>query len=233
VTTPGKRPTFMDRVREAPLLVKIAAPIVLVLIVVAAASGGSGKSSDTHSTAPANHPTAAAPKTEASAEPKPSSNVTPKPNTSQSKKPKPEPADSAPTAEQRIRDALGDSVSSGLAVGDSEVRSVHITGQLVDVDLTTPEGGFEGPSTDDTDALASAALAKVYEEGEWRGASFVEFRGGLVNSATGRPLPDAPTVSYRVEKNAARQIDWSDEEALYNIDWSIYRALCYPAIKGC
>jgi hypothetical protein len=103
----------------------------------------------------------------------------------------------------------------------------------VDIALSTPEGGFEGPSTGDTDGLASAALAKVYGGGDWRGAAYVEFRGGLVNSATGRPLPNAPTVSYRVERNAAKQINWSDEEALYNIDWSIYRGFCHPAIKGC
>jgi hypothetical protein len=138
-----------------------------------------------------------------------------------------------PSAGQRIREALGDNVSSDVAVGDSEVRSVEVNGQLAVVTLSTPEGGFEGPSTDDTDGLASAALAKVYEDGGWSGATFVEFRGGLVDSATGRELPNAPTANYRVERSAARQIDWSDEEVLFIIDWGIYRGLCHPALKGC
>lgn len=101
------------------------------------------------------------------------------------------------------------------------------------VTLSTPEGGFEGPSTDDTDGLASASLAKVYEDADWHGAAFVEFRGGLVDSATGRELPNAPTANYRVERSAARQIDWFNGEVLFNIDWGIYRGLCRPALKGC
>jgi len=140
---------------------------------------------------------------------------------------------STPSAEQRVREALGDTVSSGVAVGDSEVRSVNVSGPLVDVILSTPEGGFQGPSSDDTDGLASAALAKVYGDADWHGTALVEFRGGLVNAATGRPLPNAPTAIYRMQYSAAKRIDWSDEEALFNIDWGIYRGLCHPALKGC
>lgn len=143
-----------------------------------------------------------------------------------------EPAPS-PSAEERAREALGDEISSDVAVGDSQVRSVKVTGQLMDITLATPEGGFEGPSTDDVDGLASAALARIYEDADWHGAAFVEFRGGLVDSATGRELPNAPTASYRVERRRAEQIDWSDEEVLFVIDWSIYRGLCHPALKGC
>jgi hypothetical protein len=138
-----------------------------------------------------------------------------------------------PSPGQRVREALGDNVSSDVAVGDSEVRSVDVNGQLAVVTLSTPEGGFEGPSTNDTDGLASAALAEVYEDAGWNGAAFVEFRGGLVDSATGRDLPNAPTANYRVERSAAKQIDWSDEEVLFIIDWGIYRGLCHPALKGC
>ena len=61
----------------------------------------------------------------------------------------------------------------------------------------------------------------------------MEFRGGLVNSATGGDLSNAKTVSYRMDRRAANQIDWSDEEALFSIDWGIYRLFCHPAIKGC
>lgn len=139
----------------------------------------------------------------------------------------------APSSEERVRRALGEEVSSDVAVGDSEVRSVAVNGQLVDITLSTPEGGFEGPSADDTAGLASAALAKVYEDAGWHGAAFVEFQGGLIDSATGRSLPNAPTANYRVERSAAKQIDWSDDEVLFVIDWGIYRGLCHPALKGC
>jgi hypothetical protein len=144
----------------------------------------------------------------------------------------PEPQEPAPSPEQRVRDALGDTVSSDLAVGESDVRSVNVSGRLLSMTLTTPEGGFEGASTDDTDALASAALSKAYEDGGGRGPAFVEFRGGLVDSATGRELPNARTVSYRIDRGRAKQIDWSDDEVLFAIDWGLYRLFCHPAIKG-
>lgn len=145
----------------------------------------------------------------------------------------PAPPGSKPSATQGILDALSDSVSSDLAVGDSEVRSAEAVGQTAIITLSTPEGGFEGPSTDDTDALASAALAEVYDDGGWQGSTRVAFRGGLVDSATGREMPNAPTASYSIDRKAARQIDWSDAEALNAIDWSIYREFCHPALRGC
>ena len=141
--------------------------------------------------------------------------------------------ESKPSAERQVKAALGDEISSGLAVGDSEVRSVEVAGPVVNVNLKTPSGGFEGTSTDDTDALASAALAKVFGDAGWRGIARIDFRGGLVDAATGQELPNAPTASYRVGPQAAKQINWSDEDALYNIDWGIYRELCHPALKGC
>lgn len=59
------------------------------------------------------------------------------------------------------------------------------------------------------------------------------FRGGLIDSATGGEMPNAPTASYNIDGTDARRIDWSDEEALYNIDWSLYREFRHPALKGC
>jgi hypothetical protein len=146
---------------------------------------------------------------------------------------RPAPSGSKPSAEQRVLDALGDEVSSDLAVGDSQVRSAKTVDQTAIITLSTPEGGFEGPSTDDTNALTSAALAEVYEDAGWTGSARVTFRGGLVDSATGREMPNIQTASYSVDRKATRQIDWSDAEALYAIDWSIYRDLCHPALKGC
>jgi hypothetical protein len=225
----SKPPSFLDRVREAPKWLKIAVGAWLVVVVLVAIPGGNSDS--------ARDGSGDKPKRATGANTTTTNQETSKDDVTESQpvtERKPEADEQpAPSAEQRAREALGDNVSSDVAVGDSKVRSVKVNGQLVDITLSTPEGGFEGPSTDDTDGLASAALAKVYEDGDWRGAAYVEFRGGLVDSATGRPLPNAPTVSYRVERNAARQIDWSNEEALFAIDWGIYRGFCHPAIKGC
>ena len=157
----------------------------------------------------------------------------PKPAVAAAPAPKPEPVKQEPSPQQLAREALGDSVSSDLAVGEAEVRSAQRTGQSMKVILSTPEGGFDGPSTDDADALASAAFAKLYADAEWRGGTLVVFRGGLVSSATGRDLPNADTFAYGVERYEAPRIDWTDGDALYVIDWSLYRTFCHPAFKGC
>ena len=132
----------------------------------------------------------------------------------------------------RVRSALGSSISSEVAVGDSQVRQVQANGSLLTIVLATPEGGFDGPSTDDANGLASAAFSKAYLAG-WRGAAFVKFEGGLVSRATGQDLPNAVAFSYRVNGGQARQINWSSASDLFSIDWSLYRLFCYPAFKGC
>jgi hypothetical protein len=148
--------------------------------------------------------------------------------------PTPSPTKSAPPAspEEKVRQALGTSVSSDFAVGGAKVRSVNRTGGLMYIILSTPEGGFDGPSTDDADALASAAFAKTYLA-DWRGPTTVQFRGGLQSSATGKALPNAVAFTYRIEPAQAKKINWSDEDTLYSIDWSLYRTFCHPAFKGC
>jgi hypothetical protein len=52
-----------------------------------------------------------------------------------------------------------------------------------------------------------------------------------VDKATGRDLPDAHTGLARMRAGQAKQIDWSDDDALLNIDWSSYRVVCHPALK--
>jgi hypothetical protein len=98
--------------------------------------------------------------------------------------------------------------------------------------LSTPDGGFDGPSTDDTDALASAAFAKTYLAG-WKGPTTVQFRGGLQSAATGKALPNAIAFTYRIEPGPAKQINWSNTDTLYSIDWGLYRTFCQPVFKGC
>jgi hypothetical protein len=131
-----------------------------------------------------------------------------------------------------VRSALGSQISSDFAVGDSTVRDVSRGGNLLTIILATPSGGFQGPSTDDADGLTSVALAKTYLAG-WTGATWVEFEGGLVSRATGEPAPNAEAFAYRIESGEAKQINWSNKDELFAIDWSLYRAFCQPSFKGC
>lgn len=170
MATPDRPPSFMDRVREAPTFLKIGLRILLVLVIVGAAtSGGSGKSDTTS----ADSGSAASDRTKNGAKVGATSEVEPTSATSTEQEgPPPDnqggQSDPEPSPGQRVRDSLGDEVDSDLAVGDSEVRSVATSGSIAVITLATPEGGFEGASADDTDALASAVLAKVYDDAGWR-----------------------------------------------------------------
>ena len=59
----------------------------------------------------------------------------------------------------------------------------------------------------------------------------VAFKGGLVDTATGAELPDVNTGIFTMPAGQAQQINWSDEDALLNIDWSLYRDFCHPALQ--
>lgn len=203
--SPSSRPWYKKKVWW------IVGAVVLILIIVGAVAGGGSNTSE---------PTAA----KTPSEPTPT-----KATTSESPSPKPTPPASP---EEKVRQALGSSVSSDFAIGDSKVRSANRLGTDMFIVLATPQGGFEGPSTSDADALASAAFAKTYSTG-WRGPAVVQFRGGLVDSSTGKDLPNAVAFTYRMQPGKARQIDWSDQDALHSINWSLYRTFCHPAFKGC
>jgi hypothetical protein len=55
--------------------------------------------------------------------------------------------------------------------------------------------------------------------------------GGIVNEATGKELPGARTGLFTITAEQAGQIDWSDEDALSDIDWSTYRKFCHQALQ--
>jgi hypothetical protein len=57
------------------------------------------------------------------------------------------------------------------------------------------------------------------------------YKGGLVSKSTGKELPDVNTGIFTMPTGQAKQIDWSDDDALDNIDWSIYRDFCHPALQ--
>ena len=94
--------------------------------------------------------------------------------------------------------------------------------------IETPEGGAEGASVNDLDGSAAAAFEAVYVDAGWRGDATVQFTGGLVDTSTGRDLPNARTGLYRLTAKQAQRINWDDAEL---IDWSIYRVFAHPALK--
>jgi hypothetical protein len=134
------------------------------------------------------------------------------------------------TPRERVRQAVGGQVHAGGYAGDLQVKEVSFEGTAAHVIAKTPEGGFQGPSCGDLDTGTRAILEKIYNDGGWNGGAVVVYQGGLVNSATGAALPTATTGIYTMPAGQARQIDWSNSDALLNIDWSIYRDFCHPAL---
>ena len=137
----------------------------------------------------------------------------------------------APSPQDKLREALGDKVEAEGFAGDLEVKDVTFAGGEAQVIVITPEGGLEGPSCADLDDGARAVFEKVYNEGGWPGRSVLGYQGGLVDSSTGEELPDVHTGIFTMPANKARAIDWTDEDVLLNIDWSLYRDFCHPALK--
>lgn len=141
------------------------------------------------------------------------------------------PAPKHKTANQRLRDAL----DNAKPVGAGEVDVQHIDyGRPLTITLKTPSGGFQGTSTGDLNHSAAAAFKAVYGDADYpaKTETVVVFKGGLVSKATGKDLPNVNTGIYTLKSSQARQIDWSDDDAVnFNIDWSLYRDFVHPAIK--
>jgi hypothetical protein len=78
---------------------------------------------------------------------------------------------------------------------------------------------------------AQAVFETIYNDAGWKGGAVVVYQGGLVDTSTGKELPDENTGIFTMPAGKATQIDWSDEDALLNIDWSIYRDFCHPALQ--
>jgi len=138
----------------------------------------------------------------------------------------------APTSNrERLRSALDDAEPAGF--GEVSVRAIEF-GRALTIYLRTPEGGFDGPSWDDLDDSAAAAFKAVYAEARYPATreTVIVFQGGLVDTRTGKELPDANTGIYTMKGAAARRIDWSDDDVVsYNIDWSNYRDFAHPALE--
>lgn len=130
---------------------------------------------------------------------------------------------------QEMTDALDGVEAPG---GDPGVKDVTVIGRNALVELETPSGGFEGPSTDDMNYQVGAVFRRIYKDTDHKGSVTIQFSGGLVNTKTGAESPDSVTGTYVIRADEARQIDWDDEDVVdYIIDWDLYRTFVHPAIK--
>jgi hypothetical protein len=145
--------------------------------------------------------------------------------------PPPPPPPPKETPKDRVRDEVGDEVSAGGYAGDVKINQLSFSDSEVRVTAQTPEGGFSGPSCGDLDKGAQAIFKEIYDDTGWKKGAHINYEGGLVDSATGKDLPHADTGSFTMPAGQAREIDWSDDDVLLNIDWSIYREFCHPALQ--
>jgi hypothetical protein len=200
-------------------------------VVLVSAGCGSDSSDAQPDGADAGTPTQAAPTTAAAttiASPATHSSVSPSTTpapTTKALPPKP------PNRRQIVRDALGDEVQAGGYAGDVKILDVSFADSEAQVTARTPEGGFEGASCGDLDDGAQAIFKTIYDDGAWKGSAVLVYQGGLVDSSTGKDLPDVNTGIFTMPAIKARQIEWSDDDGLFGIDWSLYRDFCHPALQ--
>jgi hypothetical protein len=126
----------------------------------------------------------------------------------------------ATTPEQRLHDELGEEVQGSGDVGVLEVQAVSVGSTAARVTVQPPGGSFQGANCGDLDDGAQAVFETIYNDAGWEGDATVVYVGGIVNEATGKELPGANTGLFTITAEQAEQIDWSDEEALSDIDWS-------------
>ena len=184
------------------------AGFVLLLIIAGFTGGNSGK---TNQAADSNPSTTTA--------------VATTPATTPASTPKPTPS----TPKQRVTEAVGNSVEAGGYAGTLKIKQVWFYRTTAGVVAETPQGGFNGPSCGDLDAGAGAIFQKIYDGTGWKGAATLDYRGGLVSKTTGKAV-NAITGSFGINPRQAKQINWSNSDQLSNIDWSIYRSFCHPAL---
>jgi hypothetical protein len=211
---PANTKNLWSQLKGWPTWAKIVVPIVGIVIVAAALTPDE-ESSDPE---PATVTQEAAPEsastdeTETTAEEQPSDPIEPE-----------------GTRSDDLKAAVDD--VEGL-VEDPTIKAFFHEGNTVVVIAETPEGGLEGPSTTDLGYMASGLFEALYGEGGFKGNTTIKFSGGLVDTSTGKDLPDMLTAEYEMKQAEARRIDWSDQDAIdYGIDWSLYRTFVHPAIK--
>jgi len=110
---------------------------------------------------------------------------------------------------EKLRDALKRAEPAG--AGQVKVRKINF-GKALAIHLRTPEGGFDGPSDRDLDNSVAATLKAVYGEAKYPATkeTVVVFEGGLVDTTTGKELPDANTAIYTIKGSQAKEIGGSE-----------------------
>lgn len=184
----------------------IVAAVLVLLVIIAAAAGKNNKTSNALDTTPTT------------------------PTTTQTKHTKKPKVRRPSTPRQRVRLAVGHSVDAGGYAGTLKITGLSFAGNVVDLVASTPQGGFDGPKCGDLDAGAQAIFQKIYDGTGWKGAASIAYVGGLVSTVTGKPLPHAETGGSRISAAEASQINWSNSNQLSNINWSLYRTFCVPAL---
>jgi len=180
--------------------------VFVLLVIIAGVTGNSNKTN----AADSNHATTAA-------------TATPAANTTVSRP-------TVLTPRQRVRQSVGESVEAGGYAGTLKIKQLSFYRTTADVVAETPQGGFNGPSCGDIDEVAGAIFQKIYDGTGWKGAAWIDYRGGLVSKATGKPV-NAITGSFAISPGQAKHINWSNSDELSNINWSIYRHFCHPALR--
>lgn len=163
-----------------------------------------------------------------------SSKPPPKPTTTTeaTAPPAPPPAPPPPaTPKERVRAALGAEVQAGGYAGDLPMNDVFFEGAEVQVTTETPAGGFDGAKCGDLEDGAQAVFETIYNDGGWNGGAALVYKGGLVSTTTGEELPDVNTGIFTMPAAQAKRINWANEDALFNIDWTNYRDYCHPALE--
>lgn len=136
----------------------------------------------------------------------------------------------ATTSIERLQEELGANVQASDS-GELEVKNVSVGSTGARVTVNPPGGGFQGTSCEDLDNGAQAVFETIYNDAGWQGDATVVYQGGIVNEATGKELPGANTGLFKITAEEAEQIDWSDEDALSDVDWSTYRKFCHQAFQ--
>ncbi|WP_028060973.1 hypothetical protein [Candidatus Solirubrobacter pratensis] len=114
------------------------------------------------------------------------------------------------------------------AVADKlSVRGIARHRAIINVAVNTPDGGFQGASRQDLAGSAGAAFKALHGAG-WHKAITVTFKGGLVDTTTGKNLPNAETGVFRLDRKDARRIDWQHAD---QVDWTVYAVFLHPALK--
>jgi len=131
------------------------------------------------------------------------------------------------STKQRLKEAIEDSPNV-------EVKRLDVTKTRLDIRLKTPGGGFSSVDGGDFDRHVLQTFGAVYGKVKYTGSkeTVIVFKGGLVDKATGKEL-DANAAIYTLKRDEAKKIDWGDgdSDALYNIDWKIYRDFLHPAFQ--